>query len=286
MFCKYVNLVTFSLRHESLVNKVKMLLLYPVTLKQLNNGYKEVSVAPVTGLCNLESVFIYLKLKHAHTHTPSQRKGKTKLKRQFLITAIVHHVGAICSCTGPVRTFHSWIHEKVWVSMKDSWCLSCLQWRDFSERKQLILTWGSLQRLLKALAVLGRISCAAVMCHFHSEPFSRWVWASLWQCWYRSVHGPAANLHCGAAPVQLGDNAEAVTRVTGSVLRWSAASQPPVLTSGGTRALAGLGVCASQGLSFKDNPRALGTRVSSGGQHRTAELWRWRAQDLCSAVSC
>lgn len=110
MFCKYISLIIFGLRHENFVDKVKTLLLYPVTLKQLNNGYKGVSLAPLKGLCNLESVFRYIKLKHAHSPPPFpsslQKKGK-KFKRQFLITAIAQHVGTICSYKGPFSTFHS-----------------------------------------------------------------------------------------------------------------------------------------------------------------------------------
>lgn len=86
MFCKCVNLIIFSLRHESLVNKVKMLLLYPMTLKQLNNGYKGVSVAPVTGLCNLECVFRYIKLKNEHLQplkSVPYPKEKEKKKGNF-----------------------------------------------------------------------------------------------------------------------------------------------------------------------------------------------------------
>lgn len=91
MFCKYVNLVIFGLKHDNLVNKVKMLLLYPVTLKQLNKGYKGVSVSPGTGLCNLEFVFRYIKLKLVQlpaseaTTPPHQIKKKRKkiLKGNF-----------------------------------------------------------------------------------------------------------------------------------------------------------------------------------------------------------
>lgn len=55
-----------------------MSLLYPVTLKQLNNGYKGVSVAPITRLCNLESVFRYIKLEHAHPQAPPPKKRRNK----------------------------------------------------------------------------------------------------------------------------------------------------------------------------------------------------------------
>lgn len=100
MSCKSVNLEIFGLRHESLVNKVKMLLLYPVTLKQLNNGYKGVSVAPVTGLGNLESVFRYINLKHAPTHPTLKRKGKLIKK------AISNHCNC-SSCSNYLQLYRS-----------------------------------------------------------------------------------------------------------------------------------------------------------------------------------
>lgn len=78
-----------------------------MTLKQLNNGYKGVSVAPATGLCNLGSVFTYIKLEHAHSPPCPPKKGKKKEKRQILIFATAHHVGTICSYMGPFSTFHS-----------------------------------------------------------------------------------------------------------------------------------------------------------------------------------